>query len=77
MSEGDEISRPTEKKGSKVPDHVPRFDHLCPRPGHGWEVCGIAASLLDPHDPTVEHGCSVDVDPVFTFQRAEVREVGA
>lgn len=75
MKNPEAVSRPTEAKGSKVPDHTPRFEHQCPREGHSWEMCGIAASLLDPHDPTVEHGCSVSVEPVFTFDRAEVREV--
>jgi len=54
---------------------VPRFQHKCPREGHSWEVCGIAASLIDPHDVRVEHGCSKDVEPVVVFTKAEVREV--
>jgi len=32
---------------------------------------------VDPHDLTVEHGCSKSVEPLITFERAEVREAVA
>lgn len=64
-------------RASLKADHVPRFEHKCQRTGHGWETCGIAASLVDPHDLTVEHGCSKSVEPLITFERAEVREAVA
>jgi hypothetical protein len=54
-------------------EKVPRFQHNCPT--DGWETCGIAASLLDPHDPNADHGCAKDATrPIF---HAEVREVPA
>lgn len=54
-------------------DHQPRYQHECPV--HGWETCGIAPSLLDPHDPLADHGCSKVVTPVRVFRGCAVREV--
>lgn len=64
--------KPVETKGSKVPDHVPRYEHECPT--HGWETCGIAASLVDPHSLKAEHGCARTADPPVIFV-GQVREV--
>lgn len=62
----------TVTQNSKVPDHVPHYQHSCPR--HGWETCGVAASLVDPNDPKAEHACSRDVTPPFVFF-GQVREI--
>jgi hypothetical protein len=40
---------------SKVPDHVPIFEHYCKQ--HGWERCAVAASLVDP-TKEAQHACS-------------------
>jgi hypothetical protein len=48
-------SKPTEVKGSKVEEHVPIFQHKCPK--HDWERCGLAASLVDP-SMEARHACS-------------------
>lgn len=60
--------------GSKMPSHVPHYQHRCPK--HEWETCGVAASLVDPHNLKAEHGCSRNVTPPFIFM-GEVREVPA
>lgn len=51
--------QPTEKKGSKVPDHVPVYEHFCKQ--HGWERCAVAASLVDP-TKEAQHACSSKLD---------------
>lgn len=50
-----------------------RYEHLCPT--HGWETCGTAASLIDPHNPDAEHGCSRWRNAIPPPFRAETREV--
>jgi len=65
----------THGAATKMPEHVPRYEHQCPTHKR-WETCGIAASLVDPNDPKAEHGCAADVS-VPIFVGTLVREVTA
>lgn len=67
-------SQPTEVKGSKVPEHIPIYEHLCPT--HQWERCAVAASLVDP-TKEAQHACSSKLDgprPIFRSVAREIQE---
>lgn len=64
--------QPKEVKGSKVADHVPIFQHLCPT--HQWERCGVAASLVDP-TKDAQHACSKKAVGKAMVFRAIAREI--